>query len=439
MMNKNTKFLLLLAVISLFSQVVFAGVMKTGNPIRERENKGGMTESIAKKFVKLQEMVADSKNVEARAGLTALLAKRLNNYEKANVNQFLGWVDYAEEKYRSAGKYLQVAIDSDALHNQAHFSVMLQQAQIIAASGDYQKAIDSIHRYYKVTDEIKDSTFYLEASIYAQMEKYRLAIKALKKAIELSDKPVESWYYLLFNLHMQLSEFKQASQSLEVLIKLNPNKRDYWIKLSEVYFTLKKDDKSLAVLILADENGLIPEEKDRIKLFKMYAFLGVPFKAGNVLEKGLKSGVIKPSYKHWDDLGSIWYTAAEMDRSLSAYDEASKLASDGKIDFRRAYIYFARDDWSGARNALLSSLEKGGLKEKKIGTAYLLLGMAESEMKNTSSALKYLRKAVGYKNVRNSAAQWIGHIEKQVKDAKKRAEAERAMEEERAANEILDQ
>ncbi len=438
-MKNNNKNLLLLLFAVLFSQVVYSGAMKTGNPVRERSSKGGMTESIAKRFVKLQEMVADSKNTEARAGLKALLEKRLNSYEEANVNQLLGWIDYAEEKYKSAGEYLQVAIDSDALHNQAHFSVMLQQAQIIAASGDYQKAIESIHKYYKVVDEIKDSTFYFEASIYAQMEKYKLAIKALKKSIELADKPIESRQYLLFNLHMQLSEFKQAAQALELLIKLNPNKRDYWVKLSEVYFTLKKDDKSLAVLVLAEKSGLIPDEKDQIKLYRMYALMGVPYSAGKVLEKGLKSGAIKPSYKHWNDLGSIWYTAAEMDKSLSAFDEASKLATDGKIDFRRAYIYFARDDWNGAKNALLSALEKGGLKEKRVGKAYLLLGMAESELKQTSSALKYLRKAVGYKNVRSSAAQWIAHIAKQRKDAKRRAEAEKALAEERAANEIIDQ
>ena len=439
MMNRYRKGLLLALMASLFTQVVIAGSIKTGNPERERSNKEAMSESVYKKFVKLQEMYADGKYSEARAGFEAMSTKRLNDFEKANVNQFLGWVDYAEEKYKSASKHLQIAIDSDALPNQAHFSMMLQQAQIIAASGDYPKAIAALKKYYKVVDEIKDSTFYFEASLYAQMEKYRPAIKALKKSIELADKPIESRIYLLFNLHMQLSEFKQAAKALETLIALNPNKRDYWIKLSEVYFTLKKDDKSLATLILADKNGLLTKEKDRIKLFKMYAFLGVPYKAGKVLESGLKSGVIEPNYKRWEDLGSIWYTAAEMDKSLAAYNEASKLAKDGKIDFRRAYIYLAKDDWKSARDAFLSALEKGGLKEKKIGTAYLLLGMAESEMKNSSAALRYLKKAVTYKNVRNSATQWINHIEKQLEEAKRRAAVEKALADERAANEILDQ
>ncbi len=439
MMNKNTKYGLLLIVVGMFSQVALAGTLKTGNPVRERANKEAMTESTYKKFVKLQEMYADGKYTEARAGFKDMASKRLNEFEKANVNQFLGWVDYADEKYDSASRYLQIAIDSDALPNQAHFSMMLQQAQIIAASGKYQESINALKKYYKITDEIKDTTFYFEAGVYAQMEKYRLAITPLKKSIELSDKPIETRQYLLFNLHMQLSEFKQAAQALETLIVINPNKRDYWVKLSEVYFTLKKDAKSLATLVLADKKGLIPEEKDRIKLFKMYTFLGVPYKAGDVLEKGLKTGAIKPTYKRWDDLGSVWYTAAEMDKALSAYDEASKLASDGKIDFRRAYIYFSRDDWKSARDALLSALEKGGLKKNRMGTAYLLLGMAESEMKNPSAALRYLKTAIEYPNVRSNATQWVNHIERQAVENRRRAAAEKALAEDRAANEIIDQ
>lgn len=433
-MNK-INYILCLFVIS--SQLAFAGSLETGNPVRERTSKDGMTEGVYKTFEKLQEMVADGKLVEARAGLSALAEKkRLNNYERASVHQFLGFVDSGEDKFVAAGKNFQVAIDMDSLHNVAHFGVMMQKAQIVAASGDYEKAIRALKAYYAVTDKITDATFYFEAGVYAQMEKYKLAITALKKSIKLSSKPIEVRHYLLFNLHMQLSEFRQAASALEVLIAINPNKRDYWIKLSEVYFTLQKDEKSLAALVVADKNGLLTEEKDRLKIFKMYAFLGSPYKAGEVLEKGLRSGVIKPNYKRWDDLGSVWYTAAEMDRSLSAYDEASKLATDGKIDFRRAYIYFGRDDWNGAKNALLSALEKGGLKEKKIGTANLLLGMAYSELNQSAQALNYLNAALKFKNTKKNAIQWINHIEREAKQSRKRAEAEKAIADEKAANQI---
>ena len=295
-------------------------------------------------------------------------------------------------------------------------------AQIQIGDGDYQKGLDTLHEYYKVTDKIKDSTFALESKAYASLnDNFKKAIPLMKKAISLSDEPRENWYYFLYSLHMQLSQFSEAAKVLETLIKINPNKKDYWKRLSDVYFTLKKDEKALAVLILADKQGMLTDEKERLKLFKFYAFLNNPYDAGKVLEKSLKDGVVKPSFKRWEDLGKIWYTAAEMDKALSAYNQASKLAKDGKIDFQRAYIYFDRDDYSRAKMALQSALEKGGLSDKQIGRSWLLIGMAESETGNKQAALTALKKASKYKSTRKNAIQWIEHLEKQIQRDKAKA------------------
>jgi tetratricopeptide (TPR) repeat protein len=436
---KNNKTILLFVFIAFFTQSVFAGSQKTGNPERKRKNSEAFTESVYKKFVKLQEMISDEKYNEARAGLEALTTKKLNNFEIANVNQYIGWVDSAEGNYVAAAKRFQKALDSDSLPNRAHFGMMLQMAQMYMAGEKYQQGINVLNAYYKVVDEIKDSTFALEANAYSQLNNYVKAIEKLKIAISLADKPKERWYYLLYSLHMERSQFREAAKVLETLIAINPNKKEYWKRLSSVYFNLKKDDKALAVLVLADKNGLLVTEKDRLHLFKMYAFLGIPYKAGKVLEQGLTSGTIKPSFKRWDELGKIWYTAAEMDNALSAYNNASKLSTDGKIDFQRAYIYFDREDWPKTRQALNSALEKGGLKDSKIGNAYLLLGMVENEMNDRPAAIRALKHASKYPKTRKSAVQWIDHLEKQAKRAKLQAAQDKSLAEEAAANAITEQ
>jgi tetratricopeptide (TPR) repeat protein len=438
MMTKYTKIKLIL-LINIISCSVLAGSITTDNPKRERSSNEAMTPNIYKKFEKLQEMIADELYTEARSGLIALTKKNLNGFESASVNHYLGWVDSAQGNFKSASNYLQKAIDTNALPDQSHFSMMYQKSQMLAGSDNYQLALDSLDEYYKVVDVIEDSTLYYEASLYAQMEKYTEAFVTLKKAIELSsDKPKESWYNLLLTCYWQTSQFLQASKVSEILIELNPDKKQYWNQLSQLYFTLKKDEKSLAVLAVADENGMVSEEKDRLQLSKMYQFLSNPYDAGKVLEKGLKDGVIKPSFKRWEDLGNIWFSAAEMDKSLSAYDEASKLSVDGKIDFRRAYIYFDREDWKNAKIALQAAIEKGGLDDKKIGSSWLLLGMVESEVNNISGAIKALKKAKNYPDSRNHAVQWLDHLEKESVREKARIVAEKAIADEKARNEIVD-
>ncbi|MCB1603995.1 MAG: hypothetical protein R3F25_07760 [Gammaproteobacteria bacterium] len=407
----------------LASQLVFAGEELTGNPERTRENSGGITELVYKKFEKILEMIADNKYHEARVDLNQLMAKRLNEYEKANVEQYLGWIDAGEEKYADAIKHYQAALASDALPNLTHFSLMLQVASLQSALGQYQKTIDSLHEYYKVTDKIKDTTFAMEGNAYAQLNQYKKAIPLFIKAIALSDEPREQWMYMLYSLHMELSQFQEAANVLEKLIEINPNKRDYWIRLYSVYFNLKQDKKALATLVLADKNGLLDDEKNRLTLYKMYALMEVPYKAGQVLEDGLKKGIVKPSFKHWDSLGKVWYSAAEMDKALEAFDEASKLATDGKIDFQRANIYFEREDWKKAKQALREAIEKGGLTETQFGNTWLLLGMVESEIGNIPGAIDALKHAKNYKNARKNAIQWIDHLEK--KYARQKAQQER--------------
>lgn len=418
----KNRYLLLLILASSFA---FAGHELTNNPVRERSDKGAPSEGVYKKFVKLQEMIADENYVEARAGLVALTERRLNGHETALINQFIGYIDLNEEKYPAAAKRFKTALDADSLPNISQFGLMLQLANIYIGDGKYQKGLEALYEYYKVTDKIEDRTFVLEANTYGRLENYKKAIPILKKAIGLSDKPQEQWNYLLFSYHMQLSQYKEAAKVLEYLITLNPEKKDYFKRLSSVYFTLKKDDKALAVLMLADEKGMLTDEKERLQLFKMFAFVGVPYKAGKVLEKALNDGLVESSFKHWDDLGKIWHSASEMNKALTAYDQASKFAADGKIDFQRALIYHDREEWTKAKQALLQAQEKGGLSEKQNGNSWVLLGITENELGNIPGAFKALQQASKYDNARKYAVQMIDYIKETQKRAKQIADAKR--------------
>jgi len=194
----------------------------------------------------------------------------------------------------------------------------------------------------------------------------------------------------------------------------------------------------LAVLVLADESGLLETEKEKLRLFQMYSFLEIPYSAGKVLEKSLKDGVVKPTFKRWEDLGKTWYAAAEMDNALEAYGEASKLATDGKIDLYRAYIYLDKEDWPTIVSTVNAAIEKEGLSEDQYGKAWMLIGTAHFEMNQFNSAISAFRTASKYPRSKKGALQWIDHLQSRAKQEKQRAEIEAANARERAANAIID-
>ena len=210
-----------------------AASIKTENPERKRSNSEAFTETVYKKFENLQKMISEEQYVDARVGLENLTKRRLNTFEEAQINQFIGWIDSAEGKYADAANRFQMAIDSDALPNPTHFGLMIHLTKMYYIGDENKKALETIDRYYSEVGEIKDSVLSLEANIYLKMKEYEKAIPVLKKAISLSDEPSENLNLLLYSVHLELDHDKEASEVLDTLIKINPSKKEYWNSISK--------------------------------------------------------------------------------------------------------------------------------------------------------------------------------------------------------------
>lgn len=402
----------ILIFLLLSSAHVFSGSVKTDNPERKPKTQSLLSEPQHKKIQKYSEMMADSKYSQAKSGLNAMLNKTRENetYLKSVIYQLLGHIASSQDDLASTSRYFKMAIDLDALPNATHFDMMLQRAQIIMMNGDNKGALGALDAYFAQTDEIPDKAFVIKAQAHARLKQFQETKVAIKRAIELSDKPIEGWYQLLLASHSELSEYQQMVGVLEVLIKLKPEKKSYWVQLAQVYYTLKQQKKALAVYELAYEKGLLNEERDFAQFYQYYSLNEIPYKAAFFLEKFLKEKKLKANFKRFKQLGSLWYQARETDKALVAYAEASKLADNGEMDLTRAYLYLDKEDFKSARSALKSALNKGGLKPKKMGNCWLLLGMSEASLKNYDQARQALNKAQKYEHVRDDAGQWLNHL-----------------------------
>ncbi len=401
-----------LFVALLFSALATAGSLKTGNPIRKPSGQVGlMTEPQQKKVTRFSEMMADEKYAEAKAGLTAMVNKSgVSGYVKAVVFQLLGHIESMQGNYVSAAANFQKSIELDAMPNTTHFQMMLHRAQFLMIDGKHQAGLKALDEYMSLVDEIPDSAFAVKANAHVQLEQFREAKTAIKQAIQLADQPKESWYQLLLAIHSELSEYREMADVLRILIGIAPNKKVYWMQLHSVLFTLKKDKESLAVWEMAYRKGLFDKESDYMQLFKLYSYNDVPYKAGDVLLKALEAGKVESNFKNWKQLGQVWYGARELRKSMKAYEEASKFATDGDMDLTRSYLYVDLEDWSKAVESINSALQKGGLDDNKTGNAWLMLGMSYASLKKYSQARNAFNKALKYQKSRSNAEQWLSHL-----------------------------
>ena len=133
-------------------------------------------------------------------------------------------------------------------------------------------------------------------------------------------------------------------------------------------------------------------------------------KAAEVLEKGIRDGIVEPTKAHWTMVAETWYSAEEMEKALAAFGEAGAVDPAGDIDLRRGFILVDLENWSGALEALDDALEKGGLGERRTGEAYLLRGMAHFNLGAFDAAGSDWGRAVRYDNTKDAARQWINHL-----------------------------
>jgi tetratricopeptide (TPR) repeat protein len=226
----------------------------------------------------------------------------------------------------------------------------------------------------------------------------------------MADKPNEGWYLLKLASHHELEDKISARDTLKVMIRLWPDKKVHWIQLSNLYFQLENDDEALSVAVLAHRKNLLGKQTDFLYLSNMYSLREVPFKSAAVLQEGIEKGIVEPSEKHWKMIADAWFMAEEMESALVAYEKAGAAALDGEIDLRRGYILVDLERWEQARDALVLAVEKGGINERKMGEAHLMVGMAEFNLGNFDRASAAWGRASRFDKTRTAAQQWMNHM-----------------------------
>jgi len=377
---------------------------------------GSLDELTWKQLNSVYEDVGEERYDEAYESLRRLLGRATHDpYLQAILNQALAQVEWARGNYDAALKYFETAVEINALPDEAHFALMYQIAQLYFMKDRYAEALERLDLWFcKVPPEkVTSAAYVLKASIHARQENFPGVLEAIEKAIAMDPDPEESWYQMKLAAHYELEQYPQAAETLEVLISKWPEKKLYWVQLSQIYYRLKQDDRALAVLALAYRKDLLDKQSDITYLSSLYSNAGIHFKAAEVLEKGIRDGIVQSGKHHWTLVAEAWYAAEELERSLAAYEEAGRLADDGLTDLHRGYILVDLEDWPKALEALNQALAKGGLDERKAGEAYLLRGMAQFNLGNLGAAGSDWGQARRHEKTREAARQWLNHLEEE--------------------------
>jgi tetratricopeptide (TPR) repeat protein len=371
-----------------------------------------LTEKTYNALNAVQELIAADSYAKAETQLTALLKKVSDKpYEKAIVQQTLGYLYSSQENYKQAAVFFQQALDSGALPDKVSHNLKYNLAQLLLADEQYKAGLSMLEAWLKVEASPPNSAYVLLASGYYRVKNYPQVVKHISTAIERDKSTSEAWHQLLLSAHLELKQYKAAIKVLETLITLYPYQKNYWNQLTALYLQQNKEFTALAVRMLSQRLEL-GDGKTLISLADMYRYLHIPYKSAQLLNDALEKGTIAQDFDNLTRLADSWLAAKEAEKAATVLQQVAELDDSGESDFKHGRVLIGLEHWQQAVQPLTRSLQK--LSGKEVGSASLLLGMAHFYNDDLAAAKEMFTKAVDYENERNQAGQWLRHVTKQM-------------------------
>ena len=406
-----------------------------GNTKKDKKKKKASTQTLSPKIFKIVEEVqilSEAGQIDqAKTMLDAIRDKNLlGDYDQTVIYQYYGQIYAEKEQYVKSADALEIVIrlGSEFLPDEQLNSLVFNIGQLYIASEQYAKGMKYLSEWFQNNPDPSASAlaFVASANLAINPPDYREALKwmlrAVDKSLALGEEPRENWYSTLVALYMETEQMSKSLPILELLVDKYP-KRAYWMQLSYVYGELNREADQFSTLQSAYHHGLLIRSTEVVYLAQLYMANQIPVRAGNIMEEGIKSGRVERKPENLRFLADALYTAKELERAITWYEEAGKVAETAETFFMLGQIYMQQEEWKKAIRAFENTLTRNrqvrarkdqygkslpGLRS--IGTAHYNLGIALYSDGKTSAAKKSFNNAKAFKTMRQGANQWLQRI-----------------------------
>ncbi len=361
--------------------------------------------------------LADEKKTQEGIEILQKMENRideLNSYESAMVYNFKAFIHYGESHMNQAINSFKKVIEQKPIPEALEKSTLYALAQLSMQQEKFDDSIMYINRWSTLNEGSDANSESLLANAFYAKKDYKKSLKHIDKAISLAKgsgkNPNENILILKRATHYELKQPKKVTEVSEDLVRLYP-KPKYWIELGNMYGEIGAEEKQLAVMEAAYQQGFVTEAKELKSLAQLYYLNGAPYKAGQLMGKALKEEKLESNVKNLDFLAQAWMVAKEFDKAIPVLKEAAKLSSDGNAYARLAEVFVNMERWHETIQYGEKAFAKGELKHP--GNVSIALGMAHFNLKNFDESNHHFANAKGHNKVKKMAEQWMKYVSKE--------------------------
>ncbi|HMB58397.1 MAG TPA: tetratricopeptide repeat protein [Xanthomonadales bacterium] len=405
-----------IAGLLLFSLTPFVLAQDDGSD-RKTKQTVAMSQQVYEQLTEVQEFVEAGNYAGAEGVIREMRAnEKLSPYERAQVWNLSGYSYYLQERYPEAINAYEQVLAQPELPEALQLSTLKTMAQLQFTVEDYKGALDTVHRLMAAVPEPSADVYMLEGQALFQMGDYKAALNPIKTAVDMfreqGQVPRENWLLLLRVIYFELKDYDSMIAVVKELIQHYP-KETYVLTLAGVYSELGDTKKQLALTEVLYEMGYLNSASHITNLANLYLLHGIPYKAAQVLDKGIKEKIVEPDERNLRLLSQAWYQAREDDQAIPPLRMAAEMSEDGELWVRLAQSHINLEQWKDAASAANEALSRGGLKRND--QAQIMLGMALFNQKLLEQARVAFENARRDQRSARAAEQWIAYVDSELR------------------------
>lgn len=421
---RRTVQLALLLAAGLCSSNLYAAAADCANAGKTDASAATMSEGTYADVQAAMELLSKQKYAEAIEKLSKI-ADKGSDYEKAVVNYNLGFAYSSKNDMQGAVRSFAKALSFNALPRSQREQLQYNLGQLYIVQNQFDEGIKTLQDYIaNACTAVPAEAHIFLANALSERKRYQEALPQIDLAISKAKEPKELWLQMKLAIAFETKDYKGCADALVALIGLVPAKPEYWRQLSSMFYELKQDAQSVAVLALADRQGFVQKPNEIKNLYSVYMMMELPFKAGLLLQEAIDKNKMPATEENLESVADAWINARESARAETTLKKLAAISERGEYYFKLGAMYGDDERWKDSREMLEKALAKGSLK--RAGEGWMRLAVAHYGMKNNAAAVAALQKAVTFPETRKQAGEWLRHLGGQVAAEQKAAAAQTA-------------
>ena len=335
-------------------------------------------------------------------------------FDRAYTDRFLGNLLAAKPgAAKESLTYLERAVAPGVLNETEQASTIQLIANLNMQEKNYTKAIEGYKKWMDYTCK-QDPQIYVRLSqAYYETKQLAKMVEPADKAIALFDKPNKNPFVLKLTSFYERKMYPQTVAVAETLVKTFPDNKQWWTQLAMFYMLIEDYKKSLSTFEISYKKGYLEKESQIKALAQLYATNSIPHKSAEVLEKHIKSGLVKKDVKIYSALANTLHQAKDLRKAAYYYGKAAELSKDPEHYRKQGTLLLSSEDYKGAAKALQKALDAGS---KKVGRIQMAMMEANFYQGKFKQAFVHVKAAQKDKSTSRSARSWEPYIKEKAKN-----------------------